>query len=166
MFSLIGINAFVYMTLSRIIYFYIPSKSCLGIPATRLAKLFVWLDVVSFIIQLAGGVLIQPGQEPRVLNIGIKIYESGVGVQELFVLVFCGVAGRFHWHMLKMEREEKEKAKPRWRMMLYTCYVVLALITVSFLSLLSGKHPLNALYADPDYLPPCGTQRRCEHRRL
>jgi hypothetical protein len=40
------INAFVYMVMGRMIYFYIPDQQIYGIKAIKLAKIFVWLDVL------------------------------------------------------------------------------------------------------------------------
>lgn len=40
------INAFVYMVMGRMIYVYIPDQQIYGIKAIKLAKMFVWLDVL------------------------------------------------------------------------------------------------------------------------
>jgi hypothetical protein len=152
------------MILGRMIYFYIPSQSCFGIPAVRLAKIFVWLDVFSFIVQLGGGVLIQPGQDPKTLKVGIKVYETGVGVQQFFVVIFTAVAVRFHIHMNQLERGML--AKPRWKALLYTCYIVLALITVSFAFPLMCYNEIDVqslpLFPDAHRLPAVRTQCRCQ----
>jgi hypothetical protein len=49
------INAFIYMVMGRMIYFFIPSKKIFGIPGIKIAKIFVWLDVLSFLTQVGGG---------------------------------------------------------------------------------------------------------------
>lgn len=48
------INAFLYMVMGRMIYFFVPEKKVLGIKAIKIAKVFVWLDIASFITQLGG----------------------------------------------------------------------------------------------------------------
>ena len=48
------INAFLYMVLGRMIYYFVPEQKVLGVKAVKIAKIFVWLDVASFIVQLGG----------------------------------------------------------------------------------------------------------------
>ena len=48
------INAFVYMVLGRMIYFFVPEQKVWGIKGIKIAKIFVWLDVASFLTQVAG----------------------------------------------------------------------------------------------------------------
>ena len=45
------VNAFVYMVLGRMIYFFVPEQQVWGIKGIKIAKIFVWLDVLSFITQ-------------------------------------------------------------------------------------------------------------------
>src|SRR5690242_9085652 len=53
----VGINAFVYMLVARLVHFLLPlnSQKILGLSPRWLAKAFVAADVVSFFIQAAGG---------------------------------------------------------------------------------------------------------------
>jgi hypothetical protein len=126
------INAFVYMILGRMIYFFIPSKSIFGVKAVNLAKIFVWLDIFSFAIQFGGGILINPKQDPKILRAGIKVYQAGIGIQEFFMVCFTVAAVQFHREMIVLAR--KGMSKPRWLPLLISIYVVLAMITVSLLS--------------------------------
>lgn len=48
------INAFDYMVLGRMIYFFVPEQQIWGIKGIKLTKIFVWLDVLSFVTQVAG----------------------------------------------------------------------------------------------------------------
>jgi hypothetical protein len=48
------INAFVYMVLGRMIYFFLPEQQVWGIRGIKIAKIFVWLDVFSFFTQVVG----------------------------------------------------------------------------------------------------------------
>lgn len=48
------INAFIYMVLGRMIYFFVPEKQIWGIKGIKLTKIFVWLDVICFLTQAAG----------------------------------------------------------------------------------------------------------------
>jgi len=48
------INAFLYMVVGRMIFFFVPEQKVLGIKAIKIAKIFVWLDVASFLTQVGG----------------------------------------------------------------------------------------------------------------
>ncbi|KAK9235163.1 hypothetical protein V1525DRAFT_410812 [Lipomyces kononenkoae] len=50
----IWINAFLYMTLGRLIHLFIPDQRLAGISAKRYGMVFVCLDIIAFITQLAG----------------------------------------------------------------------------------------------------------------
>lgn len=45
------VNAFIYMVLGRMIYFFVPGQKVWGVKGIQIAKIFVWLDVLSFITQ-------------------------------------------------------------------------------------------------------------------
>lgn len=40
------INAFVYMVMGRMIYFFVPDQQIWNVKAAKIAKIFVWLDVL------------------------------------------------------------------------------------------------------------------------
>lgn len=48
------VNAFDYMVMGRMIYFFVPEQKVWGIKGIKIAKIFVWLDVLSFFTQVAG----------------------------------------------------------------------------------------------------------------
>lgn len=129
------INAFVYMTAGRLIYFLHPEKKVWYFKAVSLGKWFVWLDIFSFAVQAAGGLMLNPGNDAKAQDIGKKIYMSGVGVQEFFILVFFGLIAKFHLDMLRLERQgslslESGKRWQMWKWLTYALYAVLALITM------------------------------------
>ncbi|KAB8293843.1 hypothetical protein EYC80_009324 [Monilinia laxa] len=80
------VNTFVYMVLGRMIYFFVPDQKVWGIKGIQIAKIFVWLDVISFITQLAGGVLISPGADQNILRTGIHIYMGAIAIKFMFVM--------------------------------------------------------------------------------
>jgi hypothetical protein len=127
-----GVNAFAYTILGRMIHFYLPSRSILGIRASTLATYFVLLDIVSFIIQLVGGSMGGSGAPVDQIMKGVHIYMGGIGLQEFFIVVFLGVAIKFQLELLQIERSGVlvDKSKTNWRRLLYTVYAVLGLITV------------------------------------
>ncbi|KAJ7603405.1 RTA1 like protein-domain-containing protein [Mycena polygramma] len=104
------INAFLYVLMSRLVYFFVPEKHVLGISARRLSLCFVLLDITAFLAQAGGGGMIS-STDPKTALLGIHIYMGGIGLQQFFVLIFTGL-------------------RP-----LYVMYTSLGLITVLFLRL-------------------------------
>ncbi|KAI9040333.1 alkaline D-peptidase [Aspergillus affinis] len=99
------INAFLYMTIGRLIYFFIPDKRLGGITAKRYGQLFVWLDIVAFLVQAVGAVMTSNTQATNAeIMRGVHIYMGGIGLQELFILIFSGLAIHLHRRMLSMDR--------------------------------------------------------------
>ncbi|KZP22911.1 hypothetical protein FIBSPDRAFT_824067 [Athelia psychrophila] len=126
------INAFDYMVLGRMVYYFLPEQK-LYIKATRFSVCFVWLDITSFIVQAGGGILLSgTGQSAKVLTIGKNIYMGGIGMQQLFILAFLGMAIMFHRRALVLEREGvlAINGKTKWRMLLYCLYASLLLISI------------------------------------
>ncbi|KIX10031.1 uncharacterized protein Z518_01112 [Rhinocladiella mackenziei CBS 650.93] len=121
------VNAFVYMVAGRMIYFLIPEKKVFGISAHRLTLIFVILDIFAFLVQGSSSSLMT-SDDYDTIRIGIDIYMAGVGVQELFIVLFTILAARFQWHMNQIERVHP--VRHRWRSLLYPLYVALGLITV------------------------------------
>ena len=46
------VNAFDYMVMGRMIYFFVPEQKIFGIKGVKIAKIFVWLDILSFLTQV------------------------------------------------------------------------------------------------------------------
>ena len=130
------LNAFAYMVLGRMIYFFLPEQKIFGIHARRIALWFVCFDILSFLTQVGGGLLINPGNDPNTLLIGIHVYMGGVGIQEFFIVVFMAFALRFRTLMRRFETGQlpavgliDEHRKQSWRGLLYVLLACLALIT-------------------------------------
>ncbi|EFW20458.1 hypothetical protein D8B26_003164 [Coccidioides posadasii str. Silveira] len=125
--SPLWLNAFVYMVLGRMIYFFLPEKRCFGISAKKLTMLFVILDITAFLVQGTGGSMLS-GDDPKTVNLGKYIYMGGIGFQEFFILIFFALAVRFHYKMNYVETIHPPAY--RWRPLLYTVYAGLVLITI------------------------------------
>lgn len=127
----LGVNAYCYMVLDRMIYFFIPGRR-IGIFKPSLpATIFVLLDFGSFVIQIIGGMSASPGQSPEEAMKGIHIYMAGIGIQQFFIICFLVLAIQFHRQMLQLDRVSKIFAdKLRWRYLLYALYGSLLFITV------------------------------------
>ncbi|EPE06977.1 rta1 domain protein [Ophiostoma piceae UAMH 11346] len=135
------INAFVYMTLARTVFFFKPDRRVWVVRAVSMSKYFVWADVVTFIIQAIGGVMETPDSGATQIKIGLDIYMAGLGLQEFCILVFAGLIVKFHRDCLAMENLEKwggssDKVQPMepgrrgWRRVVFPMYAVLFFITV------------------------------------
>lgn len=130
------VNAFIYMVLGRMIYFFVPTQKIWGIKGIKIAKIFVWLDVASFMTQLGGGVLIEPDQDPKTLMLGIHIYMGGIGFQEACILLFTAIALKFFFVMKNQERaritgtQVLDGRPTSWRPLLFTLFTSLILITI------------------------------------
>ena len=40
------VNAFDYMVMGRMIYYFVPDQKVWGFKAVKIAKIFVWLDIL------------------------------------------------------------------------------------------------------------------------
>lgn len=128
------INASVYMTFARMTWFFLPDQKIGGIKPRSIAKYFVWADVLTFLVQAAGGVLTSPDTSSDIVMIGIDIYMAGMGLQQFFILLFLALMVTFHHRALATPPQafsETGENRQGWKTLLITLYVVLALITVS-----------------------------------
>ncbi|KAJ4295259.1 hypothetical protein N0V90_007270 [Kalmusia sp. IMI 367209] len=124
------INAYVYMTAGRLIWTYHPDKKVWGFKAISLGKYFVWLDIFSFIVQAVGGVMLSPGGGADAMKIGKNIYMTGVGVQQLFILLFFALIVRFQVAVQRFEAGGIGWLGKRWQWVTYALYAALVLITM------------------------------------
>jgi hypothetical protein len=136
--SLIGINAFLYMTLGRMIHFFLPERRLAGVSARRYGIIFVTLDIIAFLVQLAGASLTSnQDAEAKTVLLGLHIYMGGIGMQEFFILCFLGLAIHLHRTMVQMEErgqigmEKLQQGRFSWRWLFYSIYFTLGMITVS-----------------------------------
>ncbi|KAH0537048.1 hypothetical protein FGG08_006118 [Glutinoglossum americanum] len=143
------VNAFAYMLLGRMIHFYLPSKSLFGIKAPAVARYFVCFDILSFIVQGIGGSMISPGSSQETIMKGIHVYMGGIGLQELFLLIFSLLVVRFQRQMSRGIALKEIAPKEGWRRLTGTLYAVLTLITVRIIYRLveyaSGIKPSNPI---------------------
>ncbi|KAH6881032.1 RTA1 like protein-domain-containing protein [Thelonectria olida] len=98
------VNAFVYMTVARMVHFGLADKQIWNIKATKLTVLFVWIDVVCFLIQAGGGGMLSNKDEPNIARIGTKVYTAGVAIQMTFVIIFGAMTAWFYRRIHQMSR--------------------------------------------------------------
>ncbi|KAJ5747137.1 uncharacterized protein N7511_008833 [Penicillium nucicola] len=132
----IWINAFLYMTLGRMIYYYHPHKKLAGISAQRYGLIFVTLDIIAFLVQLAGASMTSgTDTETKIVLLGLHIYMGGIGMQEFFILCFLGLFIHLHRIIYRMEHHgelaiDKVQGAFSWRWLFYSVYFVLGMITI------------------------------------
>ncbi|ORY13041.1 RTA1 like protein-domain-containing protein [Clohesyomyces aquaticus] len=126
------LNAYAYMTAGRMIYTFHPAKKVYGIKAISIGKYFVWLDIFSFLVQGTGGSMLSPGSSADSMKIGKNVYMTGVGIQELFIVLFTGLIVRFHIEYSRMLKSgtAQSPGNQRWKWLTYALYACLVLITV------------------------------------
>ncbi|KAF4333239.1 RTA1-like protein [Fusarium beomiforme] len=154
----VRVNAYAYMTLGRMVYYFIPSQSLIRMPAATLAAVFVGLDILSFIIQLIGGSMASPGSPPDEQMKAVHIYMGGIGLQEFFIVIFVVLCVLFQKKMHAIERQHrgfKAFFTSDWGMLLCTLYFSLAMISVRIIYRLiefsGGKGQDNALITQEAY---------------
>lgn len=116
------------MAVARMVYFRMPGQKLLGIKAVRMTLLFVWLDVILFLVQGSGGVLLSnTDADNNIINIGMKIYTAGVALQLIVVLVFSSITVYFYFQLRQLEG----RSIGRMKWLIWTMVIVLMLIVVS-----------------------------------
>jgi hypothetical protein len=70
--SPLWVNAFAYMMLGRMAYFWLPEKSIWKFKARTITKWFVCCDILSFLIQATGGSMID-NTDPNTAQLGLHI---------------------------------------------------------------------------------------------
>lgn len=114
------------MTVARMVYFALPDKQVWGIKAVRLTVLFVWLDVVCFLIQVGGGSILS-SDDIKVVQIGQKIYMAGIGVQMGFILIFGSMTIAFYLKLRQLSGNQIKRVK----ILTWAMLALLILILVS-----------------------------------
>lgn len=124
------INAFVYMVVARLVHYILPAQKLWGCKATWLTRIFVALDVLSFLVQGAGGSMMS-NQEPGSQNImrtGQQVYMIGMGVQGAFIVVFAAMTVAFYRKMTREAREGRNTT--RAKILVWVMLAVMTLIMV------------------------------------
>ncbi|PNP56026.1 hypothetical protein FNYG_15387 [Fusarium nygamai] len=120
------VNAFVYMAVARMVYFSMPERKLLGIKAIRMTLLFVWLDIILFLVQGAGGSMLSNNEDMNVIRIGQKVYMAGVGLQLAVILIFIGITAFFYFKLRQLEG----RSMGRMKWLILTMLAVLILIVI------------------------------------
>ncbi|KAI7083750.1 RTA1-domain-containing protein [Hortaea werneckii] len=120
--------ASIYMCLGRLIRVTDGEKHSL-VPRRWLTKLFVIGDVVSFIMQGAGGGIMASGTESA-MTLGENIIITGLVVQIFFFTCFVITAGLFHYRMKCCPTAKSIETSSLWKRSIHSLYVGSVLIWV------------------------------------
>ena len=116
------------MTVSRLIYYVHVDQKVMRIRAVILTRVFVWLDVICFLIQAVGGSMLS-GDDDEIMGIGKNIYIAGIAVQQALISVFSILTVQFFRELGEKGRVDRPVRLTRWLVIvLFTNFV---LITVS-----------------------------------
>ncbi|KAF3921103.1 hypothetical protein AA313_de0208807 [Arthrobotrys entomopaga] len=136
------INAFAYMVLGRMVYYYTAEKKVFGVRAVRLTVIFVWLDIIAFLVQLTGASMTVPNTDSnatpqdladsaKTQNIGFDVYKGGIGFQLFWIVVFSVLAWRFRMRAVMEEvRGVGVRRETNWRHLLVVLYITLGMIMI------------------------------------
>ncbi|KFA50462.1 hypothetical protein S40293_07904 [Stachybotrys chartarum IBT 40293] len=120
--------ASIYMILGRIIVLTEGDRLSI-IPRKWLTKLFVFGDVLSFLLQGAGGGIMASGSLEALHN-GERIIISGLVVQIIFFSLFAITACIFHVRLSHSPTEKVVAFDIPWRKYLHVLYIVSFLVIV------------------------------------
>jgi hypothetical protein len=120
--------ASIYMCLGRLIQITEGEKHSL-IRARWLTKIFVLGDVISFLLQGAGGGIMASGTISAV-HLGENVIIGGLVVQILFFSCFVVVAGIWHWRILRAPTGKSMETEGLWKRSIYSLYAGSVLIWI------------------------------------
>lgn len=116
------------MTVARMVYLGLPDKKIWGVGAVKLTVVFVWLDIVCFLVQLGGGVLLSNNDDAGLTRVGMKVYTAGIGLQLGLVVIFGTMTA---WFWRRMRRVSRGQSMGGLRFLIWTMLAVLVLIMAS-----------------------------------
>lgn len=152
------------MLAARLVYFVLPDQRVFRVKATALTKIFVVMDIVCFLVQAVGGSMMsntEVSSDDPILRTGQQLYMSGCGLQLAFIVVFCGLMGRFYVKMQQAQRFDLDLK--RVKALVWVMYVVLVLVIVSVVFCFSYDFPA---FCSLNVRPPFRRQTFRVRRRL
>lgn len=103
-------------------------------PAPTISAIFVFFDLVAFVIQLVGGSMAGPTSSPEAQQRALNLYMGGIGFQQFIILVFVGLCVVFQLRMTRFRtmhgNSSKHQDRRNWVPLLCTLYIALAMISV------------------------------------
>ncbi|KAB8304782.1 hypothetical protein EYC80_004130 [Monilinia laxa] len=120
--------ASIYMVLGRIIVLTDGEQYSI-IPARWLTKLFVFGDVISFLMQSTGGGMLASSKTKSKVKTGENIITGGLAVQVIFFGFFIVTAGIYHYRIVRGGGGAAAAGVP-WQQYLFILYVASTFIMI------------------------------------
>ncbi|MCJ1306947.1 hypothetical protein MMC25_000591 [Agyrium rufum] len=121
------LNAFIYMTMGRVVHYFLPGEKIIGLRASRLTLLFVGLDVTAFIVQVIGAVA-STSSNASTSKTGFDIYTAGVALQQAFLIFFTYLVIVFHRRVIQPNRATVRTKS--WKPTLFVLYLSIILLSI------------------------------------
>ncbi|CAJ2514038.1 Uu.00g021570.m01.CDS01 [Anthostomella pinea] len=131
-FILIGpalMAASIYMILGRLIRL-VGGEHLSFIPVNWMSKIFVTIDVISILMQIAGGAMLATADTESMYNAGEDIIISALFMQLAAFGVFVAVAGLFYRRIIQQPTAASRSAEFPWQRYLWLLFAGSALILV------------------------------------
>ncbi|KLU90427.1 RTA1 domain-containing protein [Magnaporthiopsis poae ATCC 64411] len=138
--SPLWISAFAHMTFAREVLFYAPGAAVARIPAGHVSNVLVGMDVVSFALQLSGGILsfATTKNNTKLIKTGVKVQLAGVSLHQAATVSLVVLMVLFAVRMARYDRDRghgygagvAEPVKRSWRVLHYALAAVACLLTM------------------------------------
>jgi hypothetical protein len=127
-----------YLLLGRLLLCVLPSNNSSQIPkifrisATKITKIFVGCDILSFLIQVSGsGIASSNNWQGNTKDIGVNVLIVGLATQLATMLVFLGILARFSKRTSRKDKVRQD-APVEWKNVFVSVIVSCVLILVRF----------------------------------
>ncbi|KAF2432534.1 hypothetical protein EJ08DRAFT_709835 [Tothia fuscella] len=125
----LAINAFDYMLLGRLIMAFLPNNTkVLGVKGSRMGMLFVCSDIISFIVQIGGG-LVSLSKKASTAKLGLHVVTGGLIFQQILIAIFIVMTFRFTYKLKRFNSFQPSSSRHGPRRLLYVLRASLCLIT-------------------------------------
>ncbi|KAH8723180.1 RTA1 like protein-domain-containing protein [Phaeosphaeriaceae sp. PMI808] len=82
------INAFCFMVMARLVHMFMPDNRIFRVKGSIMAVLFVFLDILAFVVQLLGALKATNKDDRKIVQKGRDTYTIGVILQQVFIFFF------------------------------------------------------------------------------
>jgi len=95
------ITASIYLCLARVIYIVDPNLMHTRLKPMTYTKIFVTFDIISLVLQGAGGGVAATANDKKGSDMGVNIMIAGLAFQVVSLLIFIGLCSDFAWRLYK-----------------------------------------------------------------
>ncbi len=95
------VTASIYICLSRIVTLYDPTISVSRLKPLTYSYIFISADLVSLILQAAGGAIASIANDKKTSNLGVNVMIAGLAFQVVSIFLFSLLCLDFAWRLKK-----------------------------------------------------------------